>query len=149
VVDTLSTFLQRTDHTLLHLLEVRRLLETSIAAIAAERATAEQVAALKDANREIETAGDLEQLIDADMRFHALLAESTNNPILGLMLEPLANLMRISRKKTLSRSGAEVAAKSHAKIIAPIQRGNAEAARRAMFEHLDMVEKDLGIDKKS
>jgi GntR family transcriptional regulator, transcriptional repressor for pyruvate dehydrogenase complex len=143
VVDSLATFLQRADHSLLHLLEVRRHLETSIVALAAERATPEQVDALKELNQQFEKTDNLEQLIDADMRFHALLAEATNNPVFGLLLEPLAHLMRLSRKETLTRSGPKAAAKGHAKLIAAIGRGDPEASRRAMLEHLDLAEQDL------
>lgn len=143
VVDSLAIFLQRADHSLLNLTEVRLQLETAIAALAARRATAEQVAAMEDANRRLVGPGTLDQRIDADLRFHALLAEATQNPVFGVLLEPLAHLMRLSRKATLSRTGAERAVAGHRAILEAIRRGDSDAARQAMLEHLTMAERDL------
>jgi GntR family transcriptional regulator, transcriptional repressor for pyruvate dehydrogenase complex len=143
VVDSLTTFLQRADHSLLHLIEVRLQLETAIAALAAKRATAEQIAAMEEMNRLLVGQGTLDQRIDADLRFHSLLAEATQNPVFGVLLEPLAHLMRLSRKATLSRTGAERAVAGHLAILEAIRQGDPEAARRAMYEHLAMAEQDL------
>jgi GntR family transcriptional regulator, transcriptional repressor for pyruvate dehydrogenase complex len=143
VVDSLATFLQRADHSLLYLIEVRRQLETAIAVLAAERATPQQVVAMEDTNRVLIGPGTLDQRIDADLRFHALLAEATQNPVFGVLLDPLAHLMRLSRKATLGRTGAERAVAGHQAILAAIRNGDPEAARRAMLEHLTMAEQDL------
>jgi GntR family transcriptional regulator, transcriptional repressor for pyruvate dehydrogenase complex len=143
VVDSLATFLQRADHSLLHLIEVRRLLETSIAALAAERATPEQIEAMEEMNRKLAGQGTLDQRIDADLSFHALLAEATRNPVFGLLLEPLANLMRLSRKATLGRTGAERAVAGHREILEAIRRRDPQTARQAMLDHLALAEEDL------
>jgi GntR family transcriptional regulator, transcriptional repressor for pyruvate dehydrogenase complex len=143
VIDSLSTFLQRADHSLLHLIEVRRLLETAIAAMAAERVTPEQIAAMEEANRQLIEAKTLDQQIDVDLRFHALIAEATKNPVFGILLEPLAHLMRLSRKTTLSRTGVARAASDHHEILNAIRRGDSEAARSAMLDHLARAEQDL------
>jgi DNA-binding FadR family transcriptional regulator len=143
VVTSLSTFLQRGDHSLLHLIEVRCPLEARIAAIAAQRATPDQLAAMEQANRHLAEAKKLDDRIEADLRFHDLLAESTGNPVFGLLLSPLANLMRLSRRQTLGRTGAERAAAGHEKILAAVRRGDADAAGQAMLEHLAMAKQDL------
>jgi GntR family transcriptional regulator, transcriptional repressor for pyruvate dehydrogenase complex len=143
VVDSLATFLQRAEHSLLNLTEVRLQLETAIAALAARRATADQLAAMEEMNRRLVGPGTLDQRIDADLRFHALLAEATQNPVFGVLLEPLAHLMRLSRKATLSRTGADRAVDGHRAILEAIRRGDPEAARQAMLEHLTMAERDL------
>jgi DNA-binding FadR family transcriptional regulator len=135
--------LQRADHSLLNLTEVRLQLETAIAALAAERATDEQVAAMEETNQRLAGPGTLDQRIDADLRFHALLAEATQNPVFGVLLEPLAHLMRLSRKATLGRTGAERAVAGHRAILEAIRRAAPDAARRAMLEHLTMAEQDL------
>jgi GntR family transcriptional repressor for pyruvate dehydrogenase complex len=143
VIDSLSTFLQRADHSLLHLLEVRRLLETAIAAMAAERATPEQIVAMEETNRQLVEAETLDQQIDVDLRFHALMAEATKNPVFGILLDPLAHLMRLSRKTTLSHTGVARAASDHHEILSAIRRGDPEAARSAMLDHLARAEQDL------
>ncbi len=143
VVSSLATFLMRGDHSLLHLIEVRRPLETEIAAIAARRITPHQLEALEQAHLQLAEAKALDDRIDADLRFHELLAESTGNPVFGLLLAPLAHLMRLSRKQTLGRTGVERAIAGHEKILAAVRRGDSDSARKAMLDHLAMAEKDL------
>jgi GntR family transcriptional repressor for pyruvate dehydrogenase complex len=70
------------------------------------------------------------------VRFHALLAESTGNPIFGLLLQPLAELLIQSRRKTLSQFGADLAAEHHARILDAVARRRAKAAAAAMEMHL-------------
>jgi GntR family transcriptional repressor for pyruvate dehydrogenase complex len=94
VVDSVSTFLQRQDHTPLDLIEVRRPLETAIAALAAERATPRHLEQLEQALAELQTVHGLSEQVAADMRFHDLLAEATGNPVFQLLLKTLASLMR-------------------------------------------------------
>jgi GntR family transcriptional regulator, transcriptional repressor for pyruvate dehydrogenase complex len=143
VVHSLSTYLQRADHSLLNLTEVRLQLETAIAALAAKRATPEDLKAMEEMNQQLIESGTLEKKIDADLRFHAYLAEATQNPVFGLLLDPLAHLMRLSRKATLSRTGAERAVAGHRKILNAVRRGDGKAARQAMLDHLAMAKEDL------
>ncbi len=145
VFQSITTFLQRADHSMAHLDEVRRHLESSIAALAAERATPLHVAVMEEANRQLIAAATLDQQIKADVRFHTLLAEATGNPIFGLLLEPLAYLLRLSLKQTLSRTGVERAAGGHEKILAAVRRGDPAGARQAMLDLVAMSEIDLGI----
>src|SRR5439155_13551785 len=61
-------------------LELRRLIEPAAARLAAERATAEEVAALEEAQRAMSDAGaDLEAWIEPDVRFHSLLLQASHN----------------------------------------------------------------------
>lgn len=143
VVTSLSTYLERGAHPLLHLIEVRCPLEAEIARIAAQRVTPEQLAALEQANQSLLTARKLDDRIEADVQFHNLLAESTGNPVFGLLLAPLARLMRLSRRRTLGRTGAERAAAGHEKVLVALRLGDADAAQQAMLEHLEKAKEDL------
>jgi DNA-binding FadR family transcriptional regulator len=145
VVDSLATFLQRSSPSLFHLIEVRRHLETLLARLAASRATAEQVDAMQETIRLLPKADTLEGQIAQDLRFHSLLADSAQNPIFGILLEPLSHLMRISRTATLSRTGAERACADHQKILDAIRLADPEAAANAMLQHLDRAEQDLNV----
>jgi DNA-binding FadR family transcriptional regulator len=98
---------------------------------------------MEEATRQLVDAGTLDQRIDADLRFHAILAEATQNPVFGILLEPLAHLMRLSRKETLGRSGSECAVVGHRKILEAVRRGDRAAARQAMYDHLTESANDL------
>src|SRR5919198_4670013 len=65
------------------LLELRRILEVEIAGLAAERATAEQCAAMAETiGRMREVADRPEECIEHDIQFHRLLAEASANVLL-------------------------------------------------------------------
>jgi GntR family transcriptional repressor for pyruvate dehydrogenase complex len=99
--DTLKLLLRRRGHVVEDLLEIRKLLEVGIAGMAAERRT--------DANLQVmersiaimrEHPGEPEGYIDADVAFHAELARATQNPVVLVLLEPVAELLRESRLKS-------------------------------------------------
>jgi GntR family transcriptional regulator, transcriptional repressor for pyruvate dehydrogenase complex len=100
---------------------------------------------MEEVNQELAAAKTLDQRIDADMRFHTLLAEATGNPVFGLLLEPLTHLLRLSLKETLGRVGSDRAVHGHQQIIEAVRQRNPEGARLAILGLVDMAEQDLGI----
>jgi GntR family transcriptional repressor for pyruvate dehydrogenase complex len=143
LVESLGTLLERSDASLLDLLEVRRPLETEIAALAAERARAEDIARLRAAIEAQRSARRLEEQVDADVAFHASLARAAGNPIFAALLETLANLLRESRRRTILESGVEVPIDHHQRILAAVERRDPEGARAEMVRHLEMARGDL------
>jgi GntR family transcriptional repressor for pyruvate dehydrogenase complex len=110
--------------------DARLPLETTIAALAAERRTAEHVRQLQAAQHALgNPKNTLKAHVDADMRFHAFLAEATGNPI-------FQELLIEGRRRTLGRYGTTLAFEHHAKILAAVKRRNVEAAREAMRVHI-------------
>jgi GntR family transcriptional repressor for pyruvate dehydrogenase complex len=147
VVESFGTFLQRGDHSLLDLLEVRRPLETEIAALAAQRVTPPQINEMEETIKQQANASTLEEQIDADMHFHDLLAKAAANPIFGLLLTTLAGLMYKSRQETITYLGSKRALDGHRAVLAAIRRADVRAARKAMLDHLAMAEEDLRGEK--
>jgi GntR family transcriptional regulator, transcriptional repressor for pyruvate dehydrogenase complex len=143
VMETFHIFLKRADHSLLDLIEVRRPLEATIAALAAQRATPDHIRAMEDVLREAASARGLKSLIEADLRFHELLAEATGNPIFLLLLQTLVGSMRQSRQKTIARSGVQKTILDHAALLEAVRRHDSEAARQTMLDHLTDAELDL------
>lgn len=149
VSKALGTFLQRGGHPLLHLVEVRRPLEGEIAALAATRASAEQIAALIEANEQLVGLKSMDAQVEADVHFHNLLAESTGNPVFVLLLQTLVELTRYSRRETLAQTGVSVAAAEHREILEAVREKDPEGARQAMLRHLGRAEHDLRGDTES
>jgi DNA-binding FadR family transcriptional regulator len=149
-VDVLSAALASPDAVELlgEYLETRRIIETQAAALAAERATREQIGALEDrfeamaAALKVRSAREQEPAYHAaDVAFHAALVEATGNA-------PLASLVRriddalLTARYPLARPAyrRSRAIPEHEAILAAVQARDAEAARAAMNEHLDTVE---------
>jgi GntR family transcriptional repressor for pyruvate dehydrogenase complex len=142
-VQALGTFLRRSEHSLLDLIEVRMPLETEIAALAAQRATPTHFAALEEAVRRMVRSQRLDEQIAADIDFHNVLAEATGNAVFQLLMVTLAGLMRESRRLTLSRTGLDRANEGHRAVLAAVRQADADEARRAMCRHLSMAQEDL------
>jgi GntR family transcriptional regulator, transcriptional repressor for pyruvate dehydrogenase complex len=142
-IESLELLLQRSRTTLLQLTEVRRPLESAIAGLAAERAGDAQIADLQAAIDDLERATGLKDRVDADIRFHELLAEATGNPVFSVLLKTLGGLLVESRRRTIKAAGPEPAIVGHREILAAVERHDPRAAEAAMRRHLDWAEQDL------
>jgi GntR family transcriptional repressor for pyruvate dehydrogenase complex len=130
--------LHRPDFRLEHLAEVRLPLETTIAALAAVGRKAEHLQRLRATQKVLGgKRRTLEAQVQADLDFHSTLAEATGNPFFQIVLAPIQQLLIESRRRTLGRYGSEIAFRHHAQILAAVEAGDAEAARRAMRQHIE------------
>ena len=122
--------------------EMRRLLEPQIAALAARRATPQDVerltAILVEQGRQIMEG---ETGVDADTEFHFTLASSTHNNALIKVVSAVEDVLRRSRDQSFQQPGRpERSLESHRQILEMVRTGDAAAARRAMDHHLTAVE---------
>lgn len=133
-------------------LECRRVLEVEAAGLAAQRATADHVAALTEALEMMRTAAQRARLDsavedryhEADIAFHRALITATGNQALGRMTEPIhraltAALRQLARPEFRFDRGLP----EHERILAAVARHNVEDARAAMADHLATVAKYL------
>jgi GntR family transcriptional repressor for pyruvate dehydrogenase complex len=123
---------------LAHLAAVRLPLETAIASLAARHRSEDHLARLAQAQAELANPnGSLEAHVRADLDFHAILAEASGNPLFGLVLSPIQELLIESRRRTLGQHGAQLAHTHHAAILTAVHAQDAAAAARAMQAHLE------------
>ena len=130
-------------------LECRRILEIEAVALAAERATEADLAALSDAFARMTTSAErargnpaAEDLYhEADIAFHRALIAATGNRALGSMTEPIHRALTAARRP-LARPGArmERGLPEHRRILSAIADRDPAAARAAMRDHLITVE---------
>lgn len=142
-VESLELLLKRSRTTLLQLTEVRRPLESTIARLAAERASDAQAESLREAIDDLEQATTLADRVDADIRFHHLLAEASGNPVFSVLLQTLGGLLVASRRRTIRAAGPKPAIVGHREILAAVEGHDAKAAENAMRRHLDWAEEDI------
>jgi len=128
---------QHTPLQLEQLAAVRLPLETTIAALAAEHRTDDHLARLDAAQRRLgDESLSLKSLVDADVEFHAILAEATGNPFFQMILGPIQELLVESRRRTISQFGARLAHEHHERILAAIKARRPRVAHKAMSDHL-------------
>lgn len=128
------------------LLQVRRIVETEIAALAAQHAGDAEIADLKRLlARMDEAASDLDAYGRLDHQLHAYLAAMTHNSLLPALLRPVSDLLALGREITLRTRGTSAfSQKGHHAIVDAVARRNPTAARAAMESHLRLFEDDIG-----
>src|SRR6201996_592274 len=127
-----------------HAYEARRALESFAAEIVAERGSDADVALIGEAARRClaaAEAGDLEGFRQWDLAFHEKISEATANPRLHeLVNDSFALVMALRRRDVPQAEGSVACARAHVRIAKAIARRDADAARRAMRDHVQQVE---------
>jgi len=124
------------------LFEVRRVIEPDLAALAARRATAEQIerlrAILNDQEAEIARGGTG---VKQDNLFHFLMAEATGNEALVRIVDSLMDLLLKTREESLQHDERRARSlKQHRTILAAIEARDSPGAERLMRDHIRDVE---------
>jgi GntR family transcriptional repressor for pyruvate dehydrogenase complex len=125
-----------------HVVEVRRVLEGEIAALAAERATRAQVAELRRALKAIDTAvAQGRDGVAEDLAFHRIIGECTGNPqfrlLLGFLEQYLREGMRITRgNEARRRDFMQAVQLEHRAVLEAIAARDPAAARHHATEHI-------------
>lgn len=131
---------------LLDVLAVRRVVEDAIVRLAATTATREDLAALEHYldRRERELAGGRVD-VAGDLVFHAMLADTTGNPVLGSVMRHLNELWLRSREKTgRKETSPHRAHQFHRRILTALRRQQTGTARQVMRKHLDDMRMQIG-----
>ena len=128
--------------TLDDIFEMRHVLEPQIAAMAALRASPEEIARLAEILEEQERQiAKGETGVDADTAYHFALATATHNAALVKVVSAVEDILSRSRNQTLQTPGRpSLSLASHRRILESIKAGDSEEARRAMDHHLTVVE---------
>jgi GntR family transcriptional repressor for pyruvate dehydrogenase complex len=145
LVQPLASFILKEKDYQTELFEMRQLLESQLAYLAAERATPEKISKMeKILRRQEEEIANGETGLDSDRDFHHALAEAASNRILLHIINTTKEFLAESRESYLL--GEERAKKSfphHKRIFNAIKKGDGELAAKAMREHIEDVEKIL------
>lgn len=134
-----------TDASVLHFLQVRRILEPAATALAAASATPELVARLRGFV-EIDTTGlPVVEIVAHDLAFHSAIAESSGNPVLSGMLDSISMPTQRARVwRGLTQEGAvERTIEQHEAIIDAIAAGDSGLASALATVHVAGVEEWL------
>ena len=125
-----------------HLFEVRLLLEPGAAAHAAERASEEQIAGLREcaARIEVQDIGDADAMLQLDIELHDRILEASANPLLQHLAAAISALGAESRSYTARLPGVlpQTIVEHHA-IVEAIAAGDPQGARTAMAAHIARI----------
>jgi len=129
--------------------EARIVIESQLAALAAERGKEEHHAAMAEEVAEmfasIEAPG--EYLIH-DVTFHRVISQASGNPILAAVMETITSALYEDRRKTVEHStNLRESADMHRDIYRAIRGRNAAEARKLMEQHLQSARDAQGLEK--
>ncbi len=135
------------------LLESRKVLEASIAELAAVKSTSEDIALLeknfdkyKDSIKKSPGKIDHDKLFQLDMEFHLLLGKSTHNRALIQMMRYTVRGLKGQvwiklKEKSLGIPGRlKSCLKEHHEILEAVRSRNQQEAREKMFQHISGIE---------
>ncbi len=122
------------------IMDAQRGIECVAAELAAENATAQDIAKLRalleDAERKID---DLDALTRSSRDFHMAIAEASHNRVLVAELISLQHVSWPARNLTLTPPVARHVVNVHRELVDLIEARDAPAARRLMDDHVKMI----------
>jgi GntR family transcriptional repressor for pyruvate dehydrogenase complex len=124
------------------LLDFRKMLEPSLAARAATKASPNEISEMEEIlQRQEATLSRGEASITEDAEFHYSIALASGNSVVLKVLDILMDLLRETRERSLQVSGRpQKSLAGHRRILAAIKRHDVEAAKAAMRRHIEDVE---------
>ena len=141
--DPITGSLFQTWSTQRNLIEVRRVLEPGLAALAARRATPDQIAKMRaildDQKGKVQAH---ESYMKEDTAFHYLVAEASGNAVLLRVADSLMELLQETRDASW-KIGTRPAhsLRQHQAILQAIEARNSLVAERRMREHIREIER--------
>ncbi|HET7089445.1 MAG TPA: FadR/GntR family transcriptional regulator [Anaerolineae bacterium] len=141
--NSLSSMLKFKKASILELAEARKVIETATAELATQRATPEDLQALRsavEAARQSLDTGDL-YYMPHSVSFHIALAQAAKNSVLYLTVNSFRTLFfNVLEQLLPTVDMAERAIEDHWAILQAIEAGDGARARQLMMEHLTYFE---------
>jgi GntR family transcriptional regulator, transcriptional repressor for pyruvate dehydrogenase complex len=150
VTDSVASMLSADSIDLDELIETRMLLEVPLAGLAAQRASEDDVAALRAV---LEAAGDSAQgdaFRGFDTRLHGLIAEIAGNRLARAFTQWIGQVLQPPLHVLIEPAVVDaVVVEQHRDIVRAIERGDPTAAERAMREHLVYLHDVVGAVRRA
>ena len=131
--------------------EARLILETEIAALAAERLEPADLERLEEILEQMKKCLDSEgrEYAELDVEFHLAVAQCSKNQMLHELLMPIRGILQEFIAKSQELPGIkDEAQEHHTKILSALRQRNPEKARRAMRAHLQTCDKAFTLLEK-
>jgi GntR family transcriptional regulator, transcriptional repressor for pyruvate dehydrogenase complex len=129
--------------------EARIILESQLAALAADRGKEEHHAALAEEVAEMfASINSPSDYLIHDLLFHRIISQASGNPILAALIETITSALYDKRRKTVERStDLRESAEMHREIYRSIRARRSLEARKLMEQHLRMAQAAQGMER--
>jgi GntR family transcriptional regulator, transcriptional repressor for pyruvate dehydrogenase complex len=129
----------------LHLHEVRAMIETASARLAAKRRVDDDLERMRQCVQDYavaHAAGAFEQAIEADLAFHRAMIAAAGNPVLLSVLDSIAGVLKEHRREYGAPEDARARTRviiEHDAILEAVEAGDARLAERRVAHHMRMI----------
>jgi GntR family transcriptional repressor for pyruvate dehydrogenase complex len=129
--------------------EARKIIEIEVASMAARRRSPEDVENLERALQEMERRVEAGHLgVEADEAFHLIMTQATHNPVLVKMVLGISEILRDSRRASLSpMDRRHTSIQEHWRILSAVKAQDEAGARLAMQTHIENNEIFTALEK--
>lgn len=136
LASVLSLHLQFAGASFRSVLDARRSTYPLLAAQAANNASHQDIAALRDCVERMKADGQNQEVFQTEARrFYSLVAAAADNPVLALLVDALHRMSEGS-ELVWDEKQRRSAARTHERVVEAIERGDADAAASVMEKNL-------------
>jgi GntR family transcriptional regulator, transcriptional repressor for pyruvate dehydrogenase complex len=140
VSESMSLYLRGSEFDFEKVHELRVLLETHIAGLAADRATDEDVAEIRAVHERMKAErADVEAAARNDLEFHRLIARATHNELYVVLLESIGKTLFDLRRGNLGSGTVLRTVEEHENVLDAVAAHDAARASDTMEHHLNGV----------
>lgn len=132
------------------ILEARRTIEPAAAEYAAERATAQEIADLDNAWRQMrDSADDPERFTEADLAFHNVLLSASHNQVFRRLSSAMhAGLRYVLHASNVAAHSRDDAIVVHGELVEALRLRDRAVARDCAHRMLDLAARDLAVERR-
>ena len=136
---------------IVELMQVRKLIESECAFLAAKKATNNEIEELEKILQRMESMVNFpESFIKGDVAFHFQIAKMSRNSLFPKILDSIRSLLLNQQRAGLEIGGAiPRACKFHRKIYESVKSRHSRVSSQEMLAHLEDVEENLKIHMKN
>lgn len=131
----------------MEIIGVRRVIEPELAALAASRGKAEDIASLSASLKEMEDwENNPDRFSQHDNEFHLALAHASGNALFEEIMKSIQKVMRSNLTMVIQRTNISPRSLDyHKKIFEAVKEGNPAKARRVTLSHIVDIEKAMKV----
>jgi GntR family transcriptional regulator, transcriptional repressor for pyruvate dehydrogenase complex len=138
--ESLLGHMEEAERGLREVMDLRAAVEPPVAARAAQRATANDVEALRSILERMRGEASAPRVAELDIEFHGAIAHATHNPLLVRLMRFTSEWIDEGRRRRAhSRRRRERSIVAHEEIVARIEARDADGAAEAMARHIAEV----------
>jgi len=125
---------------IMHLMQLRKILEVGIIEVVAKNISESGIARLEEIYRKMaDSTGNREVFAKFDSDFHLALADLSENPLIMVCYSVISDIFSSSMKQIVNIMGPEGALYYHKEILHSLRQRDSEKAHELMHEHIEQT----------